>query len=58
MQRMHYRDMAKTKKPVTRHVQVRLNGRLYAALDKVRGPVTRQKWIEAQIEFAATRAGL
>ncbi len=59
MQSMHIEGMAKTKrKPVDklRHVQVRLSTRLYMALDHLRGPISRQKWIEAQIEFANERA--
>jgi hypothetical protein len=45
--------MAKTKKKDHRHVQVRLTPQLYMALDRVRGPMSRQQWIKGRIEQAA-----
>lgn len=49
---MHCMRMAKTKESEVRHLQVRLTPRLYAAVDRARGPMTRQQWAVAAFEKA------
>jgi hypothetical protein len=49
---IHCMHMAKTKKTPVRHLQVRLSPRLYMAVDRLRGPKTRQVWVVGLIEEA------
>ena len=53
MHRMHSTGMKPTKKEKPRHLQVRLTPRVYAAVNKARGELTRQKWALAVLEKAA-----